>query len=87
VARIYAGVLGLLAFLTVLARSIVHPGPTDPALLRAWLSLLAFAAAGYVIGRIAEHTIDETVRSHIAEHLKPQSANKPTESPPAEGSA
>jgi hypothetical protein len=86
VARIYAGILGSLAFLTVLVRTIVHRSATDPALLRAWLSLLAFAAAGYVIGRIAEHTIDEMVKSHIAEHLEPQRAGKPTESPPAEGS-
>jgi hypothetical protein len=87
VARIYAGILGLLAFLTVLAHSVVHPSPIDGALLRAWLSLVVFAAVGYVIGRIAEHTIDELVQTHITEQLGQQTAEKPPQSPSAESGA
>jgi hypothetical protein len=87
VARIYAGILGLLAFLTVLARSVVHGSPADPALLRAWLSLVVFAAMGYVIGLIAEHATDELVASHIREQFQRPTAEKPPPSPSAESGA
>jgi hypothetical protein len=65
VARTYAGILGPLAFLTSLARGAVHAWPTEQTLLVAWTSLLAFAAAGLLIGWIAERIVDEEVRRRI----------------------
>jgi hypothetical protein len=69
VARIYAGILGPLAFLTSLARGIVHGGSSQTVLETAWCCLLGFAAAGYVIGRLAEWTIIESVHGRLAAEL------------------
>ena len=64
--RIYAGMLGLVAFLTCLARGIVHEWPAEKSLLVAWTSLLAFAALGSIIGWIAERILEEEARARIA---------------------
>jgi hypothetical protein len=54
-----------LAFFTSSARGVVHAWPTEKTLLVAWTSLLAFAAAGLVIGWVAERIVDEEVRGRI----------------------
>ena len=59
--RTYAGILGLLAFGTVIARSLVRGGNVDAALVTASGTLFAFAALGYIIGSIAERTIVEAI--------------------------
>jgi hypothetical protein len=66
VARIYAGILGPLAFLTCLARGVLHAWSAEKALLVAWTSLLAFALLGSVIGWIAEWILEDEVRGRIA---------------------
>jgi hypothetical protein len=66
VARIYAGILGPVAFLTCLVRGVVHAWTVEKALLVAWTSLLAFAALGSVIGWVAERILEEEVRGRIA---------------------
>ena len=68
-AHVYAGILGPLAFLTSLARGIMHGGGTESVLWTAWCSLLAFAAAGYVIGWVAGKTVEESVRGRISAEL------------------
>ncbi|MBN2477122.1 MAG: hypothetical protein JXB62_21115 [Pirellulales bacterium] len=67
--HIYAGILGPLAFLTSLARGFVHGGGAESTLWAAWFGLLAFSAIGYVIGCIAERTVEESVRGRIAAEL------------------
>jgi hypothetical protein len=69
VARTYAGILGLLAFVTSLARGILLGGSENAILWSAWCSLLAFAAIGCVIGWAAEQTIQDSVRGRIAAEL------------------
>ena len=59
--RVYAGILGLLAFGTVIARSLLHGGNVESALFTASWTLFAFAALGYIIGSIAERTIVEAI--------------------------
>ncbi|MGO8690755.1 MAG: hypothetical protein ACLQLG_14120 [Thermoguttaceae bacterium] len=71
-ARSYAGILGPLAFLTVLARGLLGGGGTEPVLYQAWLSLLAFAALGCVIGWFAERTVRDSVNGRIAAELAQQ---------------
>jgi hypothetical protein len=66
VARIYAGILGPLAYCTSVARGVLHAWPTEKTLLVAWTSLLAFAAAGLLIGWVATRIVDEEVRGRIA---------------------
>ena len=64
-APIYAGILGILAFLTCLAHGTVHATDSDMVLLRGCGCLVGFAALGYLIGAIAERTIQESVRAVI----------------------
>ena len=59
--RIYAGILGLLAFTTVIARNITRGGQVESAVMTASLMLFAFAAIGYIIGSIAERTVVEAI--------------------------
>lgn len=65
----YAGVLGLLAFVTSTARGLLHGSEVEPTLLTAWVSLLVFAAIGGVVGWIAGRAVEESVRARIAEAL------------------
>ncbi len=68
-ARLYAGILGLLASLTCLARGVVHGSDAEPTVLGAWLGLMLFSAIGYVIGWVAERTVAEAVSNRIAREL------------------
>ena len=67
--RIYAGILGPLAFLTALARGVVHAGGSEAVVRTAWCCLLGFAAGGYVIGRLAEWTVADSVASRLAAEM------------------
>ena len=68
-ARIYAGILGPLAFFTSLARGALHAWPTEKTLLIAWTTLLGFAALGWITGWVAERIVEEEVRGQIAAEL------------------
>jgi len=68
-AQAYAGILGPLAMLIAVARGLIHGHGAEAVLLAAWLSLLAFAAAGYVIGWLAQRVVDEAVETRIASEL------------------
>jgi len=70
----YAGVLGLLAFLTSTARGLLHGGEVEATLMTGWLSLLVFAAIGAVIGWIAGRAVEESVRARIKEALAAEDA-------------
>jgi len=69
VARIYAGILGPLAFLTSLARGVAHAWPAEKTLLVAWTTLVGFAALGWMTGWIAERIVVDEVRGQIAAEL------------------
>lgn len=77
VARIYAGILGPLAFLTALARGAMHGQSTEPILWTAWCSLLIFALVGYVIGGLAGLIVDQSVSETVLAEL---AADKAVES-------
>jgi hypothetical protein len=67
--RDFAGILGLVAFCTTVLRGAIA-GVAEDALLTATIHLFAFAAAGWVLGTIAESTIEQSVRTRFAAELK-----------------
>ncbi len=68
-ARDYAGILGLLAMLTSLARGVMHGGEAESVVPTAWCGLLLFSAIGYVVGWVAERTVADSVSERIAAEL------------------
>lgn len=66
----YAGILGPIAFLTMLIRGVVGGSSANGVLVSSALSLVAFSAMGYVIGRLADHIVLESVRQRFNRDLK-----------------
>ena len=63
--RLYAGILGPLAFATALSRGLILADGVDATLKLAMGCLFVFAIAGFVIGGIAEATVLESVKSRF----------------------
>ncbi len=63
--RAYAGILGPLAFSTVVARCLVRGGDSGTAVWTASLMLFVFSALGYIIGSVAERTVVEALGIHL----------------------
>jgi hypothetical protein len=72
-ARIYAGILGLLAFATVVARGLVHAGSASETIRQASMVMFVFTAVGYAVGRVAQWTVDDSVRGRLAGEIANQS--------------
>lgn len=66
----YAGILGPLAFLIVMARSLFGGGGTESTLLLACVCLFVFAGIGYIVGRIADNIVFEAVQVKFDEELR-----------------
>ncbi len=66
----FAGILGFVAFSTTMLRGAFAGHAAEATLLAAILALFAFAAAGWVAGRIAESTIEQSVRLRFESALK-----------------
>ena len=77
--RVYAGILGPLAFLSVLVRGWKNGWPTESSLLSAWLAFVALAAIGYIVGRLAEWIVDESVRTRMLAELAAREAARTAE--------
>jgi hypothetical protein len=75
-ARVYAGILGMLAFATELATGLAHAAATDATIRRGVMSLCMFAVVGYVVGRIAEWITDESVRGQLTSQLESKGPGK-----------
>lgn len=76
-ARSYGGILGLLAFVTVIARGCVHGGGAEPTLFAAWLGLLAAYPLGCVVGMLADWIVLESIRSKLAAEIAAREAKEP----------
>jgi hypothetical protein len=74
VGRTYAGILGLIAFQTVVARSLLKLGGVETAMLHASLALLGFAVVGYIAGKLAELIVDDSVRATVTAEAAAQLA-------------
>jgi hypothetical protein len=76
-ARIYAGILGLLAFATVLARGIVHESAPAGTIWQACGMLFVFAGVGCVAGQIARWLVDDSIREQLASQMTSKPAAGP----------
>lgn len=63
--RAYAGNLGLVAFTLMVLRGLVQGSGHEPTLLAASAALFVFAAIGFAIGSVAEHLVNESVRTQF----------------------
>lgn len=67
--RAYAGILGPLAMIVVILRSVIMSGGVEGTLTTATLYLILFSAIGFILGHLAQLTVDESVRSKIRQQL------------------
>lgn len=78
--RSYAGILGLIAYLTVLFRSVIHGAGVEGTIKVACMSLIVFAILGFIAGWIAENTVVESVRAEIKARLAELKAKESSQS-------
>lgn len=69
-ARLFAGILGPLAMLTITTSGLIHGRTSESVAWVAWIALIVFAAIGYVLGWIANRTVEDSVQAAIAAHLE-----------------
>jgi hypothetical protein len=74
VARQYAGILGLLAFVTVVVRGIAGGSGPQATMMTAILSMFAFAAIGCIAGTIAEGVVRDAIQAKMLAEV--ESRNK-----------
>jgi hypothetical protein len=67
--REFAGILGLVAFSTTVLRGAIA-GDANDVLLTATIHLFAFAAAGWILGTIAQSTVEQSVRTRFEAALQ-----------------
>ncbi len=63
--RAYAGVLGYLAAVLTLARGVWSGGGLEGTLLTMLAVMPLFAAIGFVVGTIAQTTVDQAMREQL----------------------
>ena len=81
--RIYAGALGLLAFLTMIARGLIVGASGPDVMLSAVGCLFGFAAIGWLAGMVAEQTVTEAVQRRFDEEVAAaESADEPNQGRP-----
>jgi len=68
--RVYAGILGMVAFVTVLARGLIAGGGAESTLKFACLVLFGFAAMGWIIGSLAGWIVDESVQANFHKEIE-----------------
>ena len=64
--RHYAGILGLLAFHTIVMRGLVHGAGVESTLIAAAFHLFLFAFVGYIVGQLAGWLVLDSVRANLA---------------------
>ena len=89
--RIYAGVLGPLAFVVIAVLGLLHSSDAEKTLLAGCCLMFVFAAIGFVIGQLAEWSVEDAVRSRLRVELAAQQAahssgRKPEGRPAAQAS-
>ena len=78
-ARLFAGILGPLAMLTVTTSGLIHGRTSECVAWAAWIALIVFAALGYLLGWIANRTVEDSVQLAINNQLEAES--KPDSAP------
>ena len=77
--RAYAGILGPLAFGTVVARGLVQGSSVESTLEMACICLFVFAVIGWLVGGVAGQIVDDSVRARFASEQKAQQAETAAE--------
>ena len=72
--RIYAGTLGMVAFVTMVARTFLYQGSAGSGMLYAAGAMFLFAGFGWIAGSIAESTVAEAVRIQFDKEVAAQEA-------------
>jgi hypothetical protein len=67
--RRYAGILGMLAFATVVVHGVTHDAGAEATLWRACGAMLVMAALGAAIGALAGWTVAEAVRARLIRQI------------------
>ncbi len=75
--RTYAGVLGCVAFATVVIHGAIHQAGIEATVLRAVGMLIGFGVLGFMLGNVAENVVDESVRAKMAQELARRAAENP----------
>jgi hypothetical protein len=76
--RSYAGVLGLLAFATIVARGVAHQSGAAAIFPAAAAALFVFAGLGYVLGTIAQRAIATDLKARFQEEFARLQAEETT---------
>jgi hypothetical protein len=74
VGKTYAGVLGSLAFATVVIHGAIHQAGIEATVLRAVGMMFGFGVLGFVLGNVAQDAVEESVRSKMAQELATRAA-------------
>ena len=72
--RTYAGILGPLAFTTILARSVIDHSSVESTMMLATICLFLFAGIGYLVGRVADSIVLEAVKANFDKELQARDA-------------
>lgn len=72
--RTYAGVLGCLAFATVLVHGAIHHAGLEATVVRAVGMMVGFAVVGFLLGSVAQNVVEESVRARMAQELAERAA-------------
>lgn len=72
--RTYAGILGPLAFTTILARSVIDSSSVESTMMLATICLFLFAGIGYLVGRVADSIVLDAVTARFDKELHAREA-------------
>jgi hypothetical protein len=82
--REFSGVLGFLAFTTVMVRSFIVGGGFDESTKLALIMMFLFAVVGYVAGVIAQQTVRDSVKQLLDSELASLKSESESDSQAAE---
>ncbi|HRX83371.1 MAG TPA: hypothetical protein P5307_30110 [Pirellulaceae bacterium] len=75
--RTYAGILGPLAFTTILARSMFDTSSVESTMMLATICLFLFAGIGFLVGQVADSIVLEAVKANFDKELQVREAAEP----------
>lgn len=76
-ARIYAAVMALLAMLVILLRALKDHAGLDGTITSALIWMVIFGLVGFVVGAIAQATVDESVLRSLQTNAPAADSQKP----------
>jgi hypothetical protein len=83
--RPYAGILGLVAFATVLGHGVLHGEQAGTTLPLACTALFVFAVVGATVGSLAGWIVADAVRTKLIRQLAESASDEKRRAPSANG--